>query len=1280
MKKPLRFLSALLALTMAVSLTTTAVLAAGFKDTGKHWAKRYIDEGVKAGYLSGYSDGTFRPDAGVTRGAFCKILNQALGLEATAAISFSDVKSTDTFYTEIRKAVYAGYISGYDDGTFRAAKTITRQEAAVMLSRLITEPDALKNLDALKDASSVAAYAKGGVQRVMTKGYLAGDGNGRFNPDKPITRGQTAKVVSTLRTGERIVHGSVDYTTSGKTYSNNIYVGPLTVGIADGGSVTFRNCRLLGLLTVKSGAAVNLPDTDVTALSVTSTGSAPTVTVSGSGSVKHAYLSGAANLTESSLTGAGFGQVSFSGSALKTKTTALRGAFDSVTVSSPAAVSLSSGSIKGLNVAAGAAGSAFALAAGTNVASAVLNGACTFTGTGTITAAQQNVSGVTYQTAPGKITGTAASSSTLTPTVSPSDGTTGVSAGVSPTFTFGESIYDAGYSSDRTPSTTVLNNTFKLYRGSVTSSRLVDCTVSLSGKKVTLTPDASLTAGTTYYLVVNSGYLKNSSGTTNSQLKTSFTTASQATLSPTVSPADGKTGVAVTVAPTFTFSESVYDAGYSSNKTPSSTVLDKTFKLYRGSVTSSRLVDCTVSISGRVVTLTPDDNLSLNTTYYLVVNSGYLKNSSDDTNPYLKTSFTTSAKNTLTPSVSPSDGATGVSVGVSPTFTFSESIYDASYSSDKTPSSTVLDKTFKLYRSSVTSSRLVDCSVSLSGRVVTLTPDEDLNLNTTYYLVVNSGYLKNSSGTENSELQTSFTTSTKASLTPSVSPSDGATGVSVGVSPVFTFSEYIYDAGYSSNKTPSSTVLDKTFKLYRGSVTSSRLVDCTLSLSGKKVTLSPDSELQADTTYYLVVNSGYLKNSSGTENTYLKTSFTTATASAPTVRITSGTSAVDPGSTIRLQFSETVYRSSSGSALTDTYTAGKIALYQGSTLVSAGVTVSGTTVTITPSQKLASGKTYKVSVSGSAFYNRNGRTVAATDLSFTTAEEKVAATNITAANADFVSTVVQFDSTVTGTAKVQLKKSASELIEQTVTLVIGRNTTSAFTELQPGKTYDVTILLPLSDQTFKSFTGTVSTRTPIVTVDAEPHETSADVTVTCDYAKGTLTASYSGGDQTGGSLTLSETSSGTFSAPMTGLTPGGSYTVTVVLSYGDGQTVTSQKKFTTEGLSTNAVLSSLTVNGTTCSFNDQNAAERSLTLASGANVVIEAKTAYTEATVSINGDAPSVFSASKTISAVEGDTEVSVVVTAQDGRTTQTYTLTIHVTAPTPDPVVTPDPSPSTPA
>src|SRR5574344_1028544 len=103
MKKPLRFLSALLALTMAVSLTTTAVLAAGFKDTGKHWAKRYIDEGVKAGYLSGYSDGTFRPDAGVTRGAFCKILNQALGLEATAAISFSDVKSTDTFYTEIRK-------------------------------------------------------------------------------------------------------------------------------------------------------------------------------------------------------------------------------------------------------------------------------------------------------------------------------------------------------------------------------------------------------------------------------------------------------------------------------------------------------------------------------------------------------------------------------------------------------------------------------------------------------------------------------------------------------------------------------------------------------------------------------------------------------------------------------------------------------------------------------------------------------------------------------------------------------------------------------------------------------------------------------------------------------------------------------------------------------------------------------------------------------------------------------------------------------------------------
>ncbi|MCI2059198.1 MAG: Ig-like domain-containing protein, partial [Oscillibacter sp.] len=736
MKKFLRTVSVVLAAVLTVSLTAPAAGAAGFSDTSGHWAKTYIDEGVKAGYLSGYRDGSFRPNASVTRGAFCKMLNKALGLEATASISFKDVSSSDTFYSEIQKAVYAGYISGYDDNTFRADKTITRQEAAVMISRVLPAASAEKNLNTLKDGDSVASYAKSGVRKVLSKGYITGNSSGRFNPASPLTRGQTAKIIRTMLKGERIVRGGVDYTTPGKTYSGNIYVGPLNVNMSSG-SLTFSNCKLLGMLTVKSGASVKLSDTDAAVLSVTSS-ALPTVTATGTSWIRSTYLSGAANLTESGLSGTGFDTVALSGSALKSKTVTLRGAFGAVSASSPVKLALPSGSISLLSVASGAAGSSFALSSGTSVASAVLNGSCAFTGSGTIIAAQQNVSGVTYETAPKTVNGSAAE--TLVPTVTPSNGATGVSVSASVKLQFSSPVYNSN--GGLLTSSKIADSVAELRRGSATGSRVsFAASISSDKKLITLSPESSLQSGVTYYVILLSGSVQTASGTQNTRQVFSFTTGKGA-LAPTPSPSDGATGVSVTVNPTLTFSESVYDASYSGTRTPGSSVLRKTFLLYRGSVSSSRQVDCSVSISGRRVTVVPDSNLDAGTTYYLVVTEDLLKNSDGDTNSYQKFSFTTTGKGTLVPTPSPSDGATGVSVTVNPTLTFSESVYDASYSGTRTPGSSVLRKTFLLYRGSVSSSRQVDCSVSISGRRVTVVPDSNLDTGTTYYLVVTEDLLK----------------------------------------------------------------------------------------------------------------------------------------------------------------------------------------------------------------------------------------------------------------------------------------------------------------------------------------------------------------------------------------------------------------------------------------------------------------------------------------------------------------------------------------------------------
>ncbi|MBR5001750.1 MAG: S-layer homology domain-containing protein, partial [Firmicutes bacterium] len=77
------------------------------KDVQDHWAKSFVTKAIDNKIVSGYSDGTFRPDKAVSRAEFSHMLNAALGNNATASITFKDVKSSDWYYADVRKAVSA---------------------------------------------------------------------------------------------------------------------------------------------------------------------------------------------------------------------------------------------------------------------------------------------------------------------------------------------------------------------------------------------------------------------------------------------------------------------------------------------------------------------------------------------------------------------------------------------------------------------------------------------------------------------------------------------------------------------------------------------------------------------------------------------------------------------------------------------------------------------------------------------------------------------------------------------------------------------------------------------------------------------------------------------------------------------------------------------------------------------------------------------------------------------------------------------------------------------
>jgi len=95
-------------------------------DVEGHWAERQIAGWLEKDLASGYPDGTFRPENHITRAEFMILANNAFGFTERAGINFSDVLSTDWFYQEVGRAVAAGYISGYGDGTIRPGLKISR--------------------------------------------------------------------------------------------------------------------------------------------------------------------------------------------------------------------------------------------------------------------------------------------------------------------------------------------------------------------------------------------------------------------------------------------------------------------------------------------------------------------------------------------------------------------------------------------------------------------------------------------------------------------------------------------------------------------------------------------------------------------------------------------------------------------------------------------------------------------------------------------------------------------------------------------------------------------------------------------------------------------------------------------------------------------------------------------------------------------------------------------------------------------------------------------------
>ncbi|MEK5450178.1 S-layer homology domain-containing protein [Paenibacillus sp. FSL R7-0331] len=171
-----------------------SVSAATAKDIQGHWAQSQLQDWLDKGYLQGYADGTVKPNNAITRGEYVALVNRLFGFTDTAAITFTDLRSSNWAYSEVAKAVRAGYIGGYENNTFRATSPITRQEAAVITAKLLSLNTNNTTL-AFKDSAQIAPWAKGAVAAAAAKSIINGYPDGTFGPKKALTRAEAVGII-----------------------------------------------------------------------------------------------------------------------------------------------------------------------------------------------------------------------------------------------------------------------------------------------------------------------------------------------------------------------------------------------------------------------------------------------------------------------------------------------------------------------------------------------------------------------------------------------------------------------------------------------------------------------------------------------------------------------------------------------------------------------------------------------------------------------------------------------------------------------------------------------------------------------------------------------------------------------------------------------------------------------------------------------------------------------------------------------------------------------------
>ncbi|MEK0316744.1 immunoglobulin-like domain-containing protein, partial [Cohnella sp. 56] len=164
-------------------------------DIKGHWAEKTVQTLTNLGAITGYADGTIRPNSDITRAEFVTIISRIFTISASRTpVALNDI-SDHWAKPAIEALAGAGVIQGYGNGSFKPNNTITREEMVAIMSRLIDMEHVAKDTTKGNFTDTSRSFAADAIKQSAEAGIINGKANDKFDPKSNATRAEALTLI-----------------------------------------------------------------------------------------------------------------------------------------------------------------------------------------------------------------------------------------------------------------------------------------------------------------------------------------------------------------------------------------------------------------------------------------------------------------------------------------------------------------------------------------------------------------------------------------------------------------------------------------------------------------------------------------------------------------------------------------------------------------------------------------------------------------------------------------------------------------------------------------------------------------------------------------------------------------------------------------------------------------------------------------------------------------------------------------------------------------------------